>query len=269
MDYAKCRICGKEIKRSPSHIKNAESVFCSRECYNIFRKNNGTRKGAKNSEHQKQRVRECMMGEKNHRWGKKQSEETKRKRAEKLKGHKGAWLGKKQPKEMIEKRINNYLLGHITSEETRRKISAAQKGRKFTKERREKMSITTSETIIKNGYNFGSRGKSGKYFSQKNEEYMFYRSSFEKRAYEILENDDNVLKYKREPFRIPYKYNGLTRNYIPDILVITKKGNFLIEVKANWEKDSPKNIAKKIAAVSFCAKVGMKYLIWTEDFLYE
>lgn len=268
MDYAKCRICGKEIIRSPSHIKNPDSVFCSRECYNKFRINNGTRKGAKNSEYQKQRVRECMLGERNHRWGKKQSESTIAKRAAKLKGHRGAWTGKKQPREMVEKRINNYLLGHITSEATKRKISEANKGKKFSQERREKMSRITSELMIKKGYNVGTRGKSGEFFSKKNGEFVFYRSSFEKVAYEILEKDNSVLAYKREPFRIPYKYDGLTRSYIPDILVITKRGKILIEVKANWEKDTPKNIAKKLAAIEFCARANIEYMLWTEDFLY-
>lgn len=261
-----CLICGKIFSRSPSHVRGR--VFCSMDCNRIFRKNNGTRKGKKNSEHQKRIVRERMLGPLNPTRGKKETEEHKKMRAQKIKGHRGAWTGKKQPREMIEKRVRSYLIGHKTSEETRKKISLSNIGKKRTREQREQNSIRTSEILMKKGFfSSGVHGKWGYFYSHKNKENMFFRSSFEKKAYEILEKDNNVIHFKREPIRIPYFFDGLTRNYIPDIISIDKNGTRLIEVKANWEKQTPKNIAKMNAAVDFCKKTGMRYEMWTEDFL--
>lgn len=261
-----CFFCGKTFSRYPSKIKG--HTFCSVECNRNFRKNNGTRKGKKNSEYQKQVVRNRMLSEKNPMFGKKETEEHKRMRAEKIKGHRGAWTGKKQPREMIEKRIKSYLLGHKTSKETRRKLSLSNRGKKRTREQREQNSIRTSELFIKRGFfSTGVRGKWGYFYSHKNKENMFFRSSFEEKAYKILEGDKRVIRFFREPIRIPYFYDGLTRNYIPDIMVVEKDCKKLIEVKANWEKQTPKNMAKMKAAIEFCQKTGMKYEMWTEDFL--
>lgn len=261
-----CMMCGKVFSRSPSLVKGR--TFCSMYCNRVFRKNNGTRRGKKNSDYQKMVVRERMLGPLNPTRGKKESEEHKKMRAKKIIGHRGAWKGKKQPRDMVEKRIKSYLLGHKTSEETRKKISLANIGKKRNREQREKNSVNTSERLMKSGFfSSGVRGKWGYFYSHKNKENMFFRSSFEEKAYKILEKDNNVVSFKREPIRIPYFYDGLTRNYVPDIISIGKNGTTLIEVKANWEKQTPKNIAKMNAAIEFCKKTGMKYEMWTEDFL--
>lgn len=143
----------------------------------------------------------------------------------------------------------------------------------FNKSRIELASKLAAERLI-NGKNenLGSYkfGKMGYFYSNKNTRYIKYRSNYEKRCYEILENLDVVTSYESEPFRIEYIVEGIKRNYIPDLLVTyldgTKK---LIEVKPISKLYCKDTLIKKLYADNYCKDNNINsYEIWTETILF-
>ena len=95
-------------------------------------------KGGKHSEKTKQKIREAMRGEKNHRYGKHHSEEHKRKLSEAMKGEKNPNYGKPSPEK-----------GKPRSEETKRKIRDATLGKNKGKPAWNKGKTPSAETRAK------------------------------------------------------------------------------------------------------------------------
>ena len=143
----------------------------------------------------------------------------------------------------------------------------------YSKERLDLASKLAAERIItgKNP-NLGNYkyGKIGKFMSAKNGTSLKFRSSFEKRAFEILEQDSTVLAYYPEHLYIPYIDNGIKRRYIPDILVDYADGTKkLIEVKPLNMVNTTEVVLKKEAAIPYCKEHGIAaYEIWTEPLLF-
>ena len=86
-------------------------------------------------------------------------------------------------------------------------------------------------------------------------------SEYEKRFMRYLDEQDEVLAYTkvlpRMPLRIPYHdVHGYLRHYIPDFVVKTEQGYFLLETKGEgWDRqeDTP---AKVKAAADWCEKIS-------------
>lgn len=94
---------------------------------------------------------------------------------------------------------------------------------------------------------------------------IWYRSSYEKRAYEILDADDTVISFNKEPFSIIYEFDKKIKRYVPDIIINYHDGSKkLIEVKPAGMIGLPQNIAKQTAAIKFCADAGIMFECWTE-----
>lgn len=111
------------------------------------------------------------------------------------------------------------------------------------------------------------RGKSGYHESSK-AGIVLYRSSYEQKAYELLDLDSTVIKYLVEPFSIFY---GNNQWYKPDLLVEYCDGRkILIEIKASWNVNSPNTVLKTSAAIEFVSKSSdiSEYIIWTENELW-
>jgi len=97
---------------------------------------------------------------------------------------------------------------------------------------------------------------------------IYYQSSYELKAYEILDADDTVAKYERGPI-IPYFFEEEGHKYVSDILVTYANGSKrIIEVKADKFKHDPQNRAKYLAGCLYSKK--MKYLpykVWDSKWL--
>lgn len=107
--------------------------------------------------------------------------------------------------------------------------------------------------------------KSGEFLSVK-AGVIHFRSSYEKRAFEILDNDKNVLTYQVEPLRIEYNFENKIKNYIPDLLVTLNNGDKqIIEIKPKTFVCSSENILKQKAALKLCEQKGWSYYCWTEE----
>lgn len=114
-------------------------------------------------------------------------------------------------------------------------------------------------------------GVSGTHKSVKSGE-VYFRSSWERRAYEILDQNPEVLRYEAEPQSIKYvDPEGIVRNYYPDILiefVDQSRVKEVIEIKPKYLVDTPENQCKFLAADRYCFFSGMIFDIWTEDRLW-
>jgi len=88
-------------------------------------------------------------------------------------------------------------------------------------------------------------------------EYKF-RSSWEA-VFAII----NDFRFGFEVTRIPYIEEGETRNYIVDFT--DNVGKRLIEIKPDSEKDKPRNILKRNAAILWCSENGFEYVIIDEN----
>lgn len=126
-----------------------------------------------------------------------------------------------------------------------------------TRESREKRGATRARLILEGKLHPERTSKGGWFYSYKNGlkggNNIRYRSLLELAWYKIFEKSPKVLWYFPEPIIIPYFWQGIIRNYIPDIRVCYKdKTVELIEIKPEplWNKSQ--NLAKWNAAQEWC-----------------
>lgn len=100
--------------------------------------------------------------------------------------------------------------------------------------------------------------KTGYFSSKKNAKELFYRSSYEYRIMNCLENMENVIAYQHEPFSIKY---GTGKRYVPDFLVFYHDGSReLIETKCARKDWTESTELKMKAGEEYCASFeAMKY----------
>jgi len=117
-------------------------------------------------------------------------------------------------------------------------------------------------TLHKNGYG----KKNVRVYSKKRAEFMNCRSSYEKKAIEKMDNDEDILYYEYEPVTIPYVFDKEDHSYYPDFLVEHRfDGSKIIEVKPKNLVEHEVNIAKFEAARLYCEEYDLLYEIWTEE----
>lgn len=116
----------------------------------------------------------------------------------------------------------------------------------------------------------------------------FYRSGLELKFMRFCDNNPNVIKWGSENVVIPYisPIDGRAHKYYVDNFVVIKEGNilkkYLIEIKPHKQVSPPstkykkkehllyeqsmyvRNQAKWNAAIAFCKKKGLEFLIITE-----
>jgi len=166
-----------------------------------------------------------------------------------LSGSGGFWYGKTRPDQSERMKNNNPMFDELT---------------------RKKLGEYNSNLIAQKYIDGKIRFKTGSFYSVKNKKNLYYRSSYELAAYKLLEDMPKVSKYEVEPFSISYIYDGIKRNYIPDILIKKVDGSkLLIEVMSNWQYSDKKKVAKLEAGESYCRKEGCKFMVWTEYNLFD
>ncbi len=99
---------------------------------------------------------------------------------------------------------------------------------------------------------------------------VHYRSSYELKLYELLDNDQDVIQYEVEPFIIQYHYKGFVKNYMPDLLVHYGNGKqILIEIKPYKLTQKSRNMAKIKAAIKYCRDKNMKFRVMMEKDIFQ
>lgn len=115
---------------------------------------------------------------------------------------------------------------------------------------------------INNGW---KHTKKGYFYSNKNNKELFYRSSYELKAYEILEDSIFVKNYNNCSFSIPYEFEDKIKRYIPDIMVEYITGiREIIEIKPSNLLTYKKNPFKFEALKNYGYINKLKISIWTE-----
>jgi hypothetical protein len=78
-----------------------------------------------------------------------------------------------------------------------------------------------------------------------------------------LDEDPDVLDWESEFTAIPYVFEGINHQYIPDFHVVRQSsGHSIIEVKPQTLRIIPKNVAKREIAKQYCVDRGWKYEEW-------
>jgi hypothetical protein len=120
---------------------------------------------------------------------------------------------------------------------------------------------------------FGKLGPHGskKYktgvFVDRNGNKIRYRSSYEERALQILDADDNVVSIRAEAVAIPFVgSDGKNHLHYPDFIVYRKSGCVrVIEVKPESMRTSPYIRSREWGGAEFCSSIGWTYEVWTEN----
>jgi hypothetical protein len=141
-------------------------------------------------------------------------------------------------------------------------------GRELSDEHRDLISAGVAKAMVEGRFNPSklSRFKQGTHHSPKTGDDHHYRSSYELRAYQLLDADPDVALYITEPMVLHYEFNGQPRRYIPDLYIEYTDGSWsIVEVKPLYQLNWP-SVQSKIA----CAQDALRwdYDVWTEVELY-
>jgi hypothetical protein len=147
-------------------------------------------------------------------------------------------------------------------------------GKEKAREIKEKRSKSVSNSIISDKSAHPKKYKylQGYHCSEKAvDSKIYYASSYELALFRSLDRSLSAVKYLRPKFSIPYFYNGIIRNYHPDVIVLDffLSGPQLIEVKPKYETDHEINLSKWEAAEKFCLKNELLFAVLTEESLKE
>ena len=194
-------------------------------------------------------------------------------------------------KNILENHCTTGMLGKEHSEETKQKMSIAHSGKEFTHEHCDNISIGRKKMLEETGgftrehreniskavviqYQNGFEPKlhhvTGWHISPKAGR-VYFRSSYEKKAYIKLDDDDTVETYKVENMTTEY-FNPdkkINSTYLIDLLIEYKDGSKkLVEVKPEqWLKDEV--IKAKIEAGNKKAQsLNILFEVWTEMNLF-
>jgi len=137
---------------------------------------------------------------------------------------------------------------------------------KKTREKISKSMVGVMTKRIQNGYNPPTHTQTGYFYSNKNNITYYYRSSYELKAYKLLEDNKDVIKYSTNFPIIPYfDFEGKSRYYIPDIYVEFKNGiKKVIEVKPESMINYGENPCKIQSAKRYCNENGLEFEVWVE-----
>ncbi len=115
---------------------------------------------------------------------------------------------------------------------------------------------------------------------------IIFRSSWELKAFKMIDEEPNIVKWSSEELVIPYiGIDERPHRYFVDLVIITKNGGkYIIEIKPFAQTKKPNkgkgkkkestfinecityetNQRKWIAASKWAKENGMHFLIWTE-----
>lgn len=108
-------------------------------------------------------------------------------------------------------------------------------------------------------------GRGATFFDKLDREAM-WDSQFEERLLRTLNNSKLVTAFQEQPVRIPYRHNGTTRPYYPDVVAQLHDGRaVLIEAKPVYELAYAVNQDKFAAARDYAHSRGWGWLVWTAN----
>ena len=134
------------------------------------------------------------------------------------------------------------------------------------KKNKESNSKTISNKII-NGEIKQNGWSNHSYYDFKNNGRQYYDSTYELERMKWL--DKNGYIFKKNPFRIPYFFEGNQHYYIPDLLVIDYENSniYVEEIKSSFtlNNELEKNKAKFEAAKIYCQNLGIEFHVFNKN----
>ena len=120
---------------------------------------------------------------------------------------------------------------------------------------------------------FKKRIRIFEYKSKRMNQSFRFRSSWELKFAEYLENNENVIHYSYEKFAIKYISNNRTkkvRRYFQDFFFVTKDDlKIIVEIKPFSKLNDRTNVKKFIFAEEFCKQNDMIFMVLTEKGLKQ
>lgn len=159
--------------------------------------------------------------------------------------------------------VKDAMTGREFSQEWKDAISQGSIGKVLTKEHKKHMSETHKKNIAS-----GKRKTAGKYigkfWSNKNQQEIYYRSELELMYMKQLEIENYVKEYTCDKVRIPYLLDNEKYTYLPDFLINNK---LLVEINSYnvFYLNKRKKEAKVLAAREYCKERGWKFKVLYED----
>ena len=153
-------------------------------------------------------------------------------------------------------------LGHVVSEETREKISGRRVGTFHSITTRQRMSEIKAQAILDGTFKPG-RGKM-EYVETLKGGRVFCRSSYEVKYAQVLDDDPQVIAFAHERVRVDYFWQGRQHRTIVDFIVTHSDGRVTLdEVKPAWQISYyPQIRVKMLAAKAYAEERGFSYRWW-------
>ena len=146
--------------------------------------------------------------------------------------------------------------------EVREKQRQARLGRRWSPEVKAKMSESRIKVLRRNGFITMWRLAQAK---QAGEPKSHCRSAWEARVSELLAADPRVRSWQFEGPKVAYRDGPIMRNTVPDFFVITTDGRgVLVEVKARWSMEKPRERQKLFATRAFARQHGLTFAVITD-----
>lgn len=231
-----CENCNKEFKRKVNIIGN--HIFCSRECAfewrktDIYKNEQSVRfKGQKKVIYEN-RFCKCGCGHG---------------REVRIKSN---WQYKK-----------GHQVGMLRKGKNYQEIYGFDKSKRI----REQISLKRCDFLLKHDFKSNSKFKTGYFYSKKNDRNLYYMSSYELLAFQILESLVTVKSYKTQFIKIPYIFENVTHFYIVDLYIEYTDGQKqLIEIKPKNKLTDIRTRIKLNSAIEYSKLNNMPFTIWTE-----
>lgn len=140
-----------------------------------------------------------------------------------------------------------------------------------TNKSRAKMSETRANKIASGEIKLLS-GKSGFYFSFKNNCYERYDSLYELHKMKEYDSDHSILSWtKKHKIVIKYEFANITKRYVPDFLLVKENESIIEEIKSPWSHSlwEQLNELKQQAAIEYCSQNNYKFSWQIINLTYE
>jgi hypothetical protein len=145
--------------------------------------------------------------------------------------------------------------------EGKAKIAASNSKRECSEQTRDKMSLSISLLHQRSVKNYQYKGYATTRFGT-----FGYRSTLEKHALKIFDQDQNVTVVEPETFMVPYVWEGKKRRCLPDFKITSRDGSKkVVEVKSTFYQKWPIMQAKIEATRKFCQSRNWGFELWDEN----
>lgn len=120
------------------------------------------------------------------------------------------------------------------------------------------------EKPIRQITNKGTKKCIGQFPSLKVQRNVWYESTIERDYIYLLEFDRDVIRYKEQPFRLKYTYEGKSRTYVPDFFVQRRNKFQIVENKPEGKANTPVNKLRYTLLKSIFREQDYEFIVVTD-----